>query len=93
MESARTPHGAVVTHNPTLIPGLEDFERLARLVTVSAKRDAVFTMISPLFLAKSVVLTVLPELETVFIVFSLAETNTSAGEPFTICAASVADEP
>jgi hypothetical protein len=50
-------------------------------------------MISPLFLAKSVVLTVLPELETVFIVFSLAETNTSAGEPFTICAASVADEP
>ena len=60
---------------------------------LSAKRDVAFTIISPLFLANSVVFTVRPESETVFIVFSLAETNTSAGEPFTICAASVADDP
>jgi hypothetical protein len=72
---------------------LEDFDRLARLVTFSVNRDVAFTIISPPFLANSVAFTMRPELETVFIVFSLAETNTSAGEPVTIWAASVADEP
>lgn len=93
MVSAREPHGAMATQNPTLMPGLEDLDKLLILVMLPANRDAAFTMISPLFLPNSVVFTVRPESDTAFIVFSLADTKTSAGEPFTICAANVAEEP
>jgi hypothetical protein len=83
-ESAREPHGAVVTHSPTLIPAFADSAKLEISEILFLNRDAALTIISPLFLANSVVLTVRPESITVFIVFSLADTKTSAGDPLTI---------
>ena len=93
MEFASDPHGAVATQSPTLIPALTASVRLTTSVIRLAYFEFGLTIISPTFLAKLSTLNVLPAFFTVVIVASLAETNTSAGDPFTICAARVADDP
>ena len=93
IEFARNPHGAVSTQRPTVIPEFTESERLVTSVILPANREVGLTMISPTFFANTLTVTVLSAFFTAFIVASLAETKTSAGDPFTIWVASVADDP